>query len=260
MWNMIEECCESCIISYKSPSELNNENFEYFSEDSYDGQCYIINKDDKIIIVFRGSSTISDWKTDLNIKLRSTEIYGDNKKIKVHSGFLNQYLNLRNKIHQVILNNNNKYPIYITGHSLGGALAQLCALDLKLNFNINLTVVTVGSPRVGNDKFVKKYNELIKLSYRLKNYGDPITYLPMNCNYHHVHKSICIKDSMIYNEKMRKKFMNRLCSCIGTVELDEAIVNHSLYLYKSNISDMCKKECVINNINSYEGRPRVFSV
>lgn len=261
MWDIIQECCESCILSYKQPSELNNLNFKYFSEKDYDGQCYIIYKDNKIIIVFRGSSSISDWKTDLNIKLKNTQIFGDKKGIKVHSGFLNQYSNLRDKIHQAVIQN-YQLPIYVTGHSLGGALAQICAVDLRLNFNRTLIVVTIGSPRVGNSKFVKKYNELIdsSSSYRIKNYGDPITILPMNCNYHHVHKSTCIKDSIIYNEKIKKGFMKRLCSCIATVQLDDVITNHSLDLYRNNISDMCKKENVINNIHEFEGRPRVFSV
>ena len=46
-------------------------------------------------------------------------------------------------------------PILITGHSLGGALAVLSALDIKkeLMFNETISLYTFGAPRVGNDEF-----------------------------------------------------------------------------------------------------------
>jgi predicted lipase len=44
-------------------------------------------------------------------------------------------------------------PIFVTGHSLGGALAVIAALDLKLSLNVKVTVYTYGQPRVGNAKF-----------------------------------------------------------------------------------------------------------
>lgn len=43
--------------------------------------------------------------------------------------------------------------LYVTGHSLGGALAILCTADLKNVFgNVDLTY-TYGQPRVGNQAF-----------------------------------------------------------------------------------------------------------
>lgn len=47
---------------------------------------------------------------------------------------------------------NTKYPhkkIYITGHSLGGALALFAAVELSLNYTVT-AVYTYGQPRVGN--------------------------------------------------------------------------------------------------------------
>jgi predicted lipase len=48
--------------------------------------------------------------------------------------------------------------IMICGHSLGGGLAKICALDLTINKiegteKASLKVITLGSPRVGNDQF-----------------------------------------------------------------------------------------------------------
>ncbi len=47
-------------------------------------------------------------------------------------------------------------PLYVAGHSMGGALATLCAIDLKFAFGIpDVRVYTYGSPRVGNDIFAR---------------------------------------------------------------------------------------------------------
>ena len=44
--------------------------------------------------------------------------------------------------------------ILVTGHSLGGALAILCAKKIaKLNKSIKVDVITLGAPRVGDASF-----------------------------------------------------------------------------------------------------------
>ena len=59
-------------------------------------------------------------------------------------------------------------PLRIIGHSLGGALASLAALDFYLNFKPvgtsleSMTVRTFGCPCVGNQPFVDLYNDSIK--------------------------------------------------------------------------------------------------
>lgn len=44
--------------------------------------------------------------------------------------------------------------ITVTGHSLGGALAVFCALDLEQIYG-NINLYTFGCPRVGNTAFAK---------------------------------------------------------------------------------------------------------
>ncbi len=43
--------------------------------------------------------------------------------------------------------------MYVTGHSLGGALAQLFALNIEKNLKIKSTVYTYGQPRTGNRQY-----------------------------------------------------------------------------------------------------------
>jgi hypothetical protein len=66
----------------------------------------------------------------------------------------------------------------VQGHSLGGALATLCAHDLRayLGLSANLvSVYTFGSPRVGNNAFCSRYDELVPSTFRVVNAHDIVT-------------------------------------------------------------------------------------
>lgn len=253
MWSLIEQCMKYCELSYDKQIEQ-NESIIFVDDKKYDGQCYIFIYNDRIVIAFRGTTSLKDWKSDFNTKQVSSEMFGEDKKIKLHSGFNNQYNELKHTIHSIIIQ--YRYlPVHITGHSLGGALACLCAMDLKLNFNCDVSVVTFGSPRVGNKAFVEKYNKVIRNSFRVKNYGDPITHFPMRTCYNHIHKSICIKEGALFKDTNYKKFLKRLWMFLVRLDLDKIISNHSLNLYRTNVNKMYLSEQVISVL-----QPRLFSV
>ena len=86
--------------------------------------------------------------------------YGDKLKVGCASaGFYVSYNNssLEPNITAAVRNMAAAHPgapLYVIGHSMGAALATICAMDVK--FKANLTDVhlyTFGSPRVGNDIF-----------------------------------------------------------------------------------------------------------
>ena len=55
-------------------------------------------------------------------------------------------------------------PWYVLGHSMGSAMATICALDLKFTLDLpDVRVYTFGSPRVGNDIFSKFFADTIKV-------------------------------------------------------------------------------------------------
>jgi hypothetical protein len=78
--------------------------------------------------------------------------------------------------------------IIITGHSLGGALATLLALDVAANTALgkNLTAWTVASPRTGDPSFADTYNQVVPNENRVANRLDIVPKLPLPPLYEHV--------------------------------------------------------------------------
>ncbi|MGB5634035.1 MAG: lipase family protein [Waterburya sp.] len=133
------------------------------------------------IIVFRGTQEPTEWIA--NIDVQQLE-YLDNKSHagKVHQGFYSLYVNnLARPIRQAINQLDPNIPCYITGHSLGGAMAVLAVIDLALNFSKfkeQIQIYTYGAPRVGDPDFAKFYSDLIPNSYRIVNQTDSTWLLP----------------------------------------------------------------------------------
>lgn len=72
--------------------------------------------------------------------------------------------------------------IYITGHSLGGAIAVLAAPDVKETFVGSLAeVLTFGQPRVGNSEFANWYSGQFT-NERVIHYGDLVPHVPPQAN------------------------------------------------------------------------------
>ncbi|HEY9629175.1 MAG TPA: hypothetical protein V6C84_17875 [Coleofasciculaceae cyanobacterium] len=74
--------------------------------------------------------------------------------------------------------------VYVTGHSLGGGLAHLCALALRRSIKasfLTTKVYSIAAPKVGNDAFAQYYNQQISegMSYRVENLFDLVPNLPL---------------------------------------------------------------------------------
>jgi hypothetical protein len=75
----------------------------------------------------------------------------------------------------------------VSGHSLGGALATLQALDAAANSKFkNPTVYTYASPRTGDAQFVNIYNVRVPNTFRIANRVDVVPKLPFSPPYEHV--------------------------------------------------------------------------
>jgi predicted lipase len=145
-----------------------------------DTQVLVIEQADGVIIAFRGTSNVRDFVTDAKFFRALLLQQSNGDRCEVHTGFLSAYesiiADLTAHLREIVVSNR---PVIVTGHSLGGALAILAALELKRHgFNIT-QVYTFGQPRVGNKAFAAMYNAVLKDStFALVNEGDPVPLLP----------------------------------------------------------------------------------
>lgn len=89
--------------------------------------------------------------------------------------------------------------LYVTGHSLGAALAQLCALDVKLDLGLaDVRLMTYGSPRVGDAAFAALLAaQLRDHSWRFTHNRDIVPSLPLtSMGFHHAAREVWVVDTL----------------------------------------------------------------
>lgn len=139
----------------------------------YDGsQVYsFINKTD-YVIACRGTepNEWNDVKADLDAQTAVSETVG-----RVHRGFKQEVDDIWPMLEQEL--QDNQKDTWFTGHSLGGAMATICAGRCLLAHipTCPQQIITFGSPRVGN----KRYINYAKVDYlRWVNNNDIVTRVP----------------------------------------------------------------------------------
>ncbi|NMF84455.1 lipase family protein [Nodosilinea sp. P-1105] len=148
-----------------------------------DTQVAVLNQvnSDRMYVVFRGSDKSIDWVNNFQFRQQIYPYKDGNPTVRFHQGFMMAYFAVR----QVLLEVMDKFDgqrVIVTGHSLGGALATIAALDLQYNLgqkrHLGFEVYSFGAPRVGNQAMVDSYNRRIPLSYRFVNGWDIVTRIP----------------------------------------------------------------------------------
>lgn len=130
-------------------------------------------------IAFRGTQTFNDWVSDFDFAhepYRYVPGAGE-----VHKGFQSIY----DAVHASIAAGlgaalEGCESLLITGHSLGGALAVISALDLAKNVGpaIMPELITFAGPAVGLADFARFFDLRIPSCYRVVNFWDLVPRLP----------------------------------------------------------------------------------
>ena len=116
------------------------------------------------ILVFRGTKGLLGWPTNMNSILTSWSGGGS-----VHLGFKTGFTGLWEKIEPVL--SKMETPLFITGHSLGGAMAVLAASRRP-----DAVAYTFGAPQTGDAAFARALE--CNRVYRVENACDVVTTLP----------------------------------------------------------------------------------
>lgn len=159
---------------------------------------------DTILISFRGTASKENAITDLKFfktihpPRRYEHITGlwavrlIQVPVRVHTGFWSAWAangfndRVLAKVRDIAASrpDPSKLTIYLTGHSLGGALATLAAHAIKTALpEARVVVYSYGQPRVGNSAFKYEYNGLVDEHWSVMNARDPIATIPKG-DYH----------------------------------------------------------------------------
>eukprot|EP00928_Gymnodinium_smaydae_P053173 TRINITY_DN37223_c0_g1_i1.p1 TRINITY_DN37223_c0_g1~~TRINITY_DN37223_c0_g1_i1.p1 ORF type:complete len:331 (+),score=26.83 TRINITY_DN37223_c0_g1_i1:87-1079(+) len=115
-------------------------------------------------VAFRGSVTSLDWVRDFEAWETNAALPRCPRCI-VHDGFWRSWLAVKDELVKTLADMGCKpgssEKLYITGHSLGAAIATVAAADLAIESNFSLGgVISFESPRVGNAAFGEQFSEV----------------------------------------------------------------------------------------------------
>jgi Lipase (class 3) len=166
----------------------------------------------RVTVAFRGSVTPTDFIKDASIIMKhqpnpiKDKLNPDHEydTIGIHQGFYDYLLKERktqNKLEEIVEHvkalfqeipeRQSTYKLYVTGHSLGGALATLFSLYVASSLGKNssdsiipgpVSCISVASPRVGDRNFQAAFAYLeehgLLRHLRIANDRDPVTVMP----------------------------------------------------------------------------------
>lgn len=167
-------------------------------------------KDGAIVVAFRGTYSITNTVIDLSTVPQEYVPYPEpddgrgnvtsNRctNCTVHMGFLESWTQARKLVLPVLKSARARHPDYgfhLVGHSLGGAVALLAALEFKVALGWgDLVVTTFGEPQTGNAGFVAYVDRVFELGgldgydpdlerrvyRRVTHVDDPVPLLPLS--------------------------------------------------------------------------------
>ena len=150
-------------------------------------------------MAFRGTDELSDWLDNINV-CSTKELSGE-----FHRGFWNSVEDIREPIFMRYkdLQKQRKRPLFITGHSLGGAMATITASKLIYENEPFTSVYTFGQPRALTRETSKIFNmECKSRFFRFHNNNDIVTGVPSRLmGYSHIGTYLYIsKEQTIHQE------------------------------------------------------------
>lgn len=149
----------------------------------------------ELVLAFRGTvsegdvrGTVRNAATDLRAVLPERPDFVELAPgARIHRGFHQAWKDLRGPLVETV----RRFPrhrVWVTGFSLGAALATLASLDLAVNQGREVFGLYLGSPRVGERDFVRAFGDRVPLALRVALDPDVIPRVPFDRRFGHVGK------------------------------------------------------------------------
>lgn len=180
-------CCDTAktsrqlsALAYKEPDEIRAEakrlgfdDVRIIEDPATGTQGFVAADDERAYVVFRGTEEAKDLKTCFDF--RRTPAHGGS----VHSGFKRSADSVRDQVRTALADIGGDKETVVCGHSLGGAVAELTALDLAKSGREVEGVHVFGAPRVGDKGFAAEYDRHLGAKTHLHvRKNDPIPRVP----------------------------------------------------------------------------------
>jgi len=135
--------------------------------DQKDEVAFDVKQDSGItIIVIRGTANAENVQSDIDVRL----VTDDDLGIRLHKGFRDASKSVMSGIDESSL----EKTVHVTGHSLGGAIAQIIGMWLHKRSH-NVQIFSYGSPKVSNE--IMSGGQ--PTHWRVVRLSDPIPFTPM---------------------------------------------------------------------------------
>lgn len=172
--------------------------FVWFDKNS--SQAFVASNRHTVIVCFRGTE-LSSW-TDIKADLKGWRVKHTNGG-RVHAGFREALFQIHRDIYHYVEDERKGKTLWVTGHSLGAAMATIFASYVECD-----GLYTYGSPRVGNWKFAREVNKRLT-NYRFVNNNDIVPTVPWPFLYRHTkHLELFSKDAKIITNPSFWQIMN----------------------------------------------------
>lgn len=199
-------------------AELAALSYKRFTLSVGDVQILVVQEDGVVVVVVRGTSSPLDWLRGLRFVPWYSWRLG-----WCHSGFLKGARGVWSQLIGILAGMDG--PVYLVGHSLGGAVATVLAAMLLLVGRSPVALVTFGSPRVGAARLGKILSRVPTRRY--VNGSDPVPLVPWLLGfYRHVGKVIELidTDAAIVGDHFMKDYIPHLEAHLG---LDGGAARHT---------------------------------
>ncbi len=182
---------ESAILNELQAEDSKFESVTGFSRNT--AQAALVEHEDYLCFAFRGTDEPKDWLDNINA-FSTAELFGE-----FHRGFWNSVEDIWQGLFRLYQDKRNEQPrpLFLTGHSLGGAMATVAASRLIHNDLPFTSTYTFGQPRAMTLATARVFNiEARGRTHRFQNNNDIVTRVPARfMGYSHVGNFIYIDEN-----------------------------------------------------------------
>lgn len=147
-----------------------------FNDPETDTQAFLVTNGEYAVLAFRGTEVTKKMDIKTDAKAFKASVYEG----RIHRGFAEAYKSIEIQVLKAVKSKKiEDLPLYITGHSLGAAIATVATQYLERDEDLRNQIAacyTFGSPRVGNREFDRDLKSSV---YRVVNTTDIVTVVPL---------------------------------------------------------------------------------